>query len=45
MSLCRKLRELLEGNEDTFSKTQIILKKRLSLGGKTLMEKVLYVFV
>ncbi|KAF8481156.1 hypothetical protein DFH94DRAFT_444211 [Russula ochroleuca] len=40
MSLCRKLRELLEGNEDTFSKTQIILKKRLSLGGKTLMEKL-----
>lgn len=40
MSLYRELRELLEGNGNTLSKTQIILKERLSLGGKTLMEKV-----
>ena len=39
-SLYRELRELLGGNENTLSKTQIILKERLSLGGKTLMEKV-----
>jgi hypothetical protein len=45
MSLYRKLRELLEDNDSTLSKTQIILKKRLSLVGKSLMEKVLYVFV
>jgi hypothetical protein len=40
MSLYRELRELLGGNENTLSKAQIILKERLSLGGKTLMEKV-----
>jgi hypothetical protein len=45
MSLYRKLRQLLEDNENTLSKTQIILKKRLSLVGKTLIKKVLYVFV
>ena len=38
-SLYRELRTLLEGNENTLSKTQIILRKRLSLGGKSLMEK------
>ena len=40
MSLHRELRELLEGNEKTLSKTQIVLKTRLSLAGKNLMEKV-----
>lgn len=40
MSLYRELRELLEGSENTLSKTQVVLKERLSLGGKTLMEKV-----
>jgi len=40
MSLYRELRELLEGNENTLSKAQIILRKRLSVGGKNLMEKV-----
>jgi hypothetical protein len=39
-SLYRELRTLLEGNENTLSKTQIILRKRLSQGGKSLMEKV-----
>ena len=40
MSLYRGLRELLEGGENTLSRTQVILKERLSLRGKTLMEKV-----
>jgi hypothetical protein len=40
MSLYRELRELLEGGKNTLSKTQVILKERLSLRGKTLMEKV-----
>jgi hypothetical protein len=39
-SLYRELRTLLDGNENTLSKIQIILRKRLSLGGKSLMEKV-----
>ena len=39
-SLYRELRTLLERNENTLSKTQIILRKRLSLGGKSLMENV-----
>ena len=39
-SLYRELRTLLESNEDTLSKTQIMLRKGLSLGGKCLMEKV-----
>ena len=39
-SLYRELRTLLEGNENTHPKTQNILKKQLSLGGKSLMEKV-----
>jgi hypothetical protein len=39
-SLYRELRTLLESSENTLSKTQIILRKRLSLGGKSLMEKV-----
>lgn len=39
-SLYRELRTLLKGDEPTLSKTQIILRKRLSLGGKTLMEKL-----
>jgi hypothetical protein len=40
MSLYKELRALLEDNENTLSKAQIILKKRLSVGGKNLMEKV-----
>jgi len=40
MTLYRELRELLEGNGNTLSETQMILKERLSLGGKTLMEKL-----
>ena len=40
MTLFRELRGLLEGNGNTLSETQMILKERLSLGGKTLMEKV-----
>jgi hypothetical protein len=40
MSLYRELRELLEGNKNALSKAQAILNKRLSVGGKTLMEKV-----
>lgn len=39
-SLYGELRTLLESNENTLSKTQIILRKRLSLGGKSLMEKL-----
>ena len=39
-SLYRELRTVLENNENTLSKTQIILRKRLSVGGKSLMEKV-----
>jgi hypothetical protein len=38
-SLYRELGTLLESNEKTLSKTQIILRKQLSLGGKALMEK------
>jgi len=39
-SLYRELRTILESNENTLSMTQIILRKRLSVGGKCLMEKV-----
>jgi hypothetical protein len=39
-SLCGELRTLLESNENTLPATHIILRKRLSLGGKSLMEKV-----
>jgi hypothetical protein len=39
-SLYRELRTVLESNENILSKTQIILRKRLSLGGKSLMENV-----
>ncbi len=39
-SLYRELHVLLGGNENTLSRTQNILKKRLSQGGKSLMEKV-----
>lgn len=39
-SLYRELRTILEGNESTQSKTQVILKKRLSQGGKSLMANV-----
>jgi hypothetical protein len=39
-SLYKELRTLLEGNESTLSKTQIILRKQLSVGGKSLMEIV-----
>jgi hypothetical protein len=39
-SLYRELRTILESNENTLSKTQIILRKRLGVSGKCLMEKV-----
>ena len=39
-SLYRELRTLFESNESTLSKTQIILRERLSQGGTSLMEKV-----
>jgi hypothetical protein len=39
-SLYRELRTLFDSNENTLSKTQIILRRRLSPGGKFLMENV-----
>jgi len=39
-SLLRELRALLGGKENTLSKTQIIFKKRLSVGGKSLVDQV-----